>query len=523
MSGSTKHITYANTPRKKAYRIAMHIVSLVCLWYTFVSAQSNNDFVIKNSDQLSLSGKPYYSVGVNAYYLQNLAAVGDTNHVIEVLQTAKSFGVNTIRTNAFFDANDTSGRAVIQYAPGKFNERGLRALDYVIAKAKQYSLRLILPLVNNWEDYGGMNQYVSWLGASPSLMNKEVTDFQQKTVYGVDDRSYRVYVTNTYTHDDFYSHDSVKSWYKNYLQTILNRRNTYNNILYKDDPTIFLWELANEPRSQDPSGNLVYQWLQEMSLYLKSIDANHLVASGEEGFDCFPERYSDKSLYNDQAWMFDGSNGISFTRNLTIPSLDVAGIHCYPTSWHLSPQASIVWFKDHQELAGNSGKPFIIGELGTLQSPQILYHVFFNQAFHSKTSGVLLWQLLYLGRRNNDGYGFTCPVNQQICSILTQYGYKFEQKRDGLVSNPTYARLYQNFPNPFTVMTVIAYDLPVRNNVKIDVFNEMGQFIVTLENDSQPAGYHETLFDATNHASGVYFVRIAIGSNILVRKIVLTK
>ncbi len=496
---------------------------LFCLCYTFVSAQSNNDFVIKSSDQLSLSGKTFYSIGVNAYYLQNLAAYGDTNHIIEVLQSAKAFGVNTIRTLAFFDAHDTSNHAVIQYAPGLYHERGLRALDYVLAKAKQFSLRLVLPLVNNWEDYGGMNQYVSWMGSSPALMNKDVNAIQQKIIYGIEDRTYRVYVTNTHTHDDFYSNDTIKTWYKIYIQTILNRRNTYTNILYKDDPTIILWELANEPRSQDPSGNLIYQWLSEMSQFIKTIDSNHLVASGEEGFDCFPERFSDGSFYNNQSWLFNGSGGISFTRNLTIPTLDVAGIHCYPTGWNLTPQSSIVWLKDHQKLADNSNKPLLIGELGTLESPQILYHVYFNEAYHRKTTGILLWQLIYLGRPNNDGYGFTCPINQEICSILAQYAYKFELKRDGLVSNPTYIRLYQNFPNPFNNMTVIAYDLPTGNHVKIDIFDEIGQFIATLEDENQSAGYHETLFDATNHSSGVYFVKTSIGGNILVKKIVLTK
>ncbi|MDI5787504.1 cellulase family glycosylhydrolase [Bacillus licheniformis] len=66
---------------------------------------------------------------------------------------------------------------------------------------------------------------------------------------------------------------------------MLNRVNTYNGVKYKDDPAIMAWELANEPRVQsDRTGNTLVEWADEMSEFIKSIDQNHLVAVGDEGF-----------------------------------------------------------------------------------------------------------------------------------------------------------------------------------------------------------------------------------------------
>ncbi|TAK55515.1 MAG: T9SS type A sorting domain-containing protein, partial [Bacteroidetes bacterium] len=469
-----------------------------------------------------LTGKPFYCIGVNAYYLQNLAAYGDTFHLIETMQSAKALGITTIRTWGFFDSDDSNNAAVIQYAPGMFNERGLRALDYVLAKAKEYSFRLVIPLINSWDDYGGMNQYVEWLAARTPANNKEGTPRQQY-VYGAEGRRYRIYVSSGRSHDDFYSNDTMKQWYKNYLQTILLRVNTFTGIQYKDEPAILGWELANEPRSLERSGELVYGWLDEMSSYLKTIDHNHLVSTGEEGFDVLREGYSDISTYNQQSWLFDGSNGISYSKNVTLPAIDFASIHCYPEAWHLPSQSSIVWMNDHQRIAREANKPLVFGEFGAFQSRSLVYQVVFNEAYYQDISGILLWQFTYLGRRNNDGYAFSCPSEEQVCPVLTTYSYKFELKRNGQGSNPSAVRFYQNYPNPFNIMTVISYDLPVKNMVKLEIFNGVGTLVESFAEEEQESGNHQVLFDAANHASGIYYVRLSVSGNKMVKKVVLVK
>lgn len=49
-------------------------------------------------------------------------------------------------------------------------------------------------------------------------------------------------------HDVFFTDSGAKQLFKDHIDAMVNRRNTINNRLYKDDPTIFAWDLMNEPR-----------------------------------------------------------------------------------------------------------------------------------------------------------------------------------------------------------------------------------------------------------------------------------
>ena len=48
--------------------------------------------------------------------------------------------------------------------------------------------------------------------------------------------------------NDFYTDWQCRQAYKDHIEHYVNRRNTYNGRLYKEDPTIFYWDLINEPR-----------------------------------------------------------------------------------------------------------------------------------------------------------------------------------------------------------------------------------------------------------------------------------
>ncbi len=96
---------------------------------------------------------------------------------------------------------------------------------------------------------------------------------------------------------------------------------------------------------------------------------------------------------------------------------------------------------------------------------------------------------------------------------------------DDMVSSvvPERFELYQNFPNPFNPTTKISFALPQRSNVKLAVYNIIGQMVTELINTELAAGYHTIDFDATNFSSGLYFFRIAARDFIDVRKMMLLK
>lgn len=83
--------------------------------------------------------------------------------------------------------------------------------------------------------------------------------------------------------------------------------------------------------------------------------------------------------------------------------------------------------------------------------------------------------------------------------------------------------LYQNYPNPFNPATTIRYDLPQNTDVRLDIYNILGQRVYTLVNAPQKAGRYEVRFDASSLASGVYFYRLMTGEFASVKQMTLIK
>ena len=88
---------------------------------------------------------------------------------------------------------------------------------------------------------------------------------------------------------------------------------------------------------------------------------------------------------------------------------------------------------------------------------------------------------------------------------------------------PTTYSLSQNYPNPFNPTTKIQYSLPEASNIKLSVYNSIGQEVMRLVNENQSAGKYIVDLNAQNLPSGVYFYRLQTSKFVDTKKMLLLK
>jgi mannan endo-1,4-beta-mannosidase len=225
------------------------------------------------------------------------------------------------------------GRSPVSY----IHTDALLALDATLAAADARGICVVLTLVNNWDDFGGMNRWTLWRYGRPD-------------------------------HDRFYTDPTIRAWFRELLDLLVSRRNAYNGRLYRDDPTIFSWQLANEARLESPDADprVLDAWIAEMSAYLKSIDPNHMVSTGLEGF--YGPELAER---NTDAWM--AALGSDFIANHRHDTIDYASCHVWPQNWHWDPigrtssaltKASLFVATRLHDARRILGKPLFIEEFG---------------------------------------------------------------------------------------------------------------------------------------------------------------
>src|SRR4030095_948330 len=89
--------------------------------------------------------------------------------------------------------------------------------------------------------------------------------------------------------------------------------------------------------------------------------------------------------------------------------------------------------------------------------------------------------------------------------------------------NPDKFVLNQNYPNPFNPSTVLSYNLKTDENVKLTVYNLVGQSVRVLVDGFQSTGEYEVTFDANDLPAGIYLYKLQVGEYSSVKRMTLVK
>jgi mannan endo-1,4-beta-mannosidase len=322
------------------------LTSLGCMHAPPHAASSALDLQEHPPANFSAGGKPFCFAGSSNYY----AIFKPKPMVDDVFEAARALDLKVMRVWGMLDRGALDGSVPNADADGQkdgvyfqywdpalkrpaYNDgaSGLEHLDYVLAAAAKNDIKLIVVLLNNWRAFGGIDQYLMWYGRS--------------------------------RHHEFYSAPELKDAYRAWVLHVITRKNSLNGRLYRDDPTVLAWELANEPRCKGgadfdaTSGwdkSTLTSWAGEMSAYVKSLDPNHLVSVGDEGF----------LDGGGQHWAYQANDGVDHAALTALPSVDFGTFHLYPEDWGMPKGLAESWIVDHLKVARALGKPTILEEYG---------------------------------------------------------------------------------------------------------------------------------------------------------------
>ncbi|URZ04530.1 cellulose binding domain-containing protein [Clostridium felsineum] len=364
---------------------------------TNIKAADNNNFIKAVGTKFSVDGHPFYFTGANAYDLftygdgdsSNLDANRIENNYMNkaeidsLMSQMEQDGVKVLRTWGFSNESWHG----FETAKGVYNEAEFMEFDYIMKSAKEHGMKVIICLENYWDAYGGINKKLSFEGLSGS-----------KT--------------------QFFTNSNCRADYKDYAKHFINRINHYTGVAYRDDPTIFSWELMNEPRYEDTTNNenvtgkALRTWVDEMGSYIKSLDSNHMVDAGLEGHG---------TKYN-----FGGDEGNPFVYIQQSPYMDFCTAHPYPDeSWaNLTPAQTenlmTSWINDSHKVVK---KPFVMEEFNSHNNKDDYWKATFGKVDELDAAGAMFWNYNY--RRLDD---FTIMHGDSILDYYKAISNKMSAK-----------------------------------------------------------------------------------------------
>jgi len=179
-------------------------------------------------------------------------------------------------------------------------------------------------------------------------------------------------------------------------------------------------------------------------------------------------------------------------------------------------------FAEYDGNLNNGGERIVLRTAGQDTIVNIRYNDNFPWPVSADGSGFSIVQVYPDSNLNiNDGINWRASVNINGSPGEADVIVSKIKKED--FKNPTSYYLSQNYPNPFNPATVISYNLKVKSDVKLIIYDILGREIETLVNMRQDAGLYAITFDASNLPSGIYFYKLDTGFYSQVKKMVFLK
>lgn len=322
---------------------------------SLISCNTENSisFVQVKGKQFFYENKPYYFLGANfwhgAYLGANLVE-GDKERLIKELDQMKEYGITNLRIMAASEesALEMSVKPAFQEGPGRINSNLLLGLDYLLNEMAKRDMKAVLVLNNYWQWSGGMSQYVNWVTGDTIIDPDKTGDWDGFQFQSA----------------SFYLNKKANELFYKYIKTIVERKNTISGISYRNDPTIMSWQLANEPRpAPDANDNPDHvkdfsDWIFNTANYIRSLDGNHLISSGNEGAGgC--------------RWNID-----IYTKSHQCENIDYLTFHIWPKNWgwydaskpdetfDTSIVNTLKYLEQHIILASKLDMPIVLEEFG---------------------------------------------------------------------------------------------------------------------------------------------------------------
>lgn len=342
-------------------------------------------FVQSNDFRFVIDGRPFRFVGANVAVMYRDE---DRARMPETLRQTAKLGIKVVRVWASGEGGPNDIKPITDFSdwprthsfrkkPNEWNEAEFVFLDQVLAEAARNGLRVQLCLGNWWRDTGGVTQYLRWAGINGAD--------DDKAPFGI----------NKEVAMQFYTNATARRLYREHLEKIVTRRNSVTGTMYRDDPTIFGYELLNEAQCVTGRWEERRAWIAEMSSYLKSLDPSHLIAPGDWGYRSAAER---------REWLKDHA----------LPNIDYCDVHHYPINdgdlFVTSTEALRDFVADRVAAAYSLKKPLVFGEFG--MGPEGYkgiseidwYRSYFDHTAREGAGGAMFWIITPDPQR---GYGVT--------------------------------------------------------------------------------------------------------------------